>query len=143
MIKVDRGDAPEGFANRADAWRARFAEERRQKADISASVVWTKVRLEINADAKILAERFHYKCAYCESRPGHVSRPHIEHYRPKGIVRFERKMFDWDNWLSSCGICNEEKWKHFPEHEGNPLLLNPAEEDHLPICALSVRFSEV
>ena len=35
MIKVDRGDAPEGFANRADAWRARFAEERRQKADMS------------------------------------------------------------------------------------------------------------
>jgi hypothetical protein len=43
-------------------------------------------------------------------------------------------MFDWDNWLLSCGICNEEKWKHFPEENGEPMLLNPAEEepaDHL------------
>jgi uncharacterized protein (TIGR02646 family) len=129
MIKVDRGDAPAGFANRADTWRLRFANERRQKADISASAVWSKVRGNINADAQILAERFHHKCAYCESRPGHVSHPHIEHYRPKGIARFEDKMFDWNNWLSSCGICNEEKWKHFPETNGKPMLLNPAEED--------------
>jgi uncharacterized protein (TIGR02646 family) len=129
MIKAYRGDAPTGFANRAAIWRDRFAKERRQKPDISASVVWRKVRGEINADAKILFERFHYKCAYCEARPGHVSHPHIEHYRPKGIARFEGEIFDWDNWLSSCGICNEEKWRHFPEDEGVPLLLNPAEED--------------
>lgn len=132
MIKVNRGDAPEGFLNRVKTWRARFAKERKENAKISASEVWSKVRRDINADAQILAERFHYKCAYCESRPSHVSHPHIEHYRPKGIARFERKIFDWDNWLCSCGICNEEKWKHFPEHDGKPMLLNPAEEDPSP-----------
>jgi uncharacterized protein (TIGR02646 family) len=77
----------------------------------------------------MLAQRFHHKCAYCEARPGHVSRPHIEHFRPKGLLQFEGKMFDWDNWLLSCGICNEEKWRHFPEENGQPLLLNPAEEE--------------
>jgi hypothetical protein len=38
-------------------------------------------------------------------------------------------MFDWDNWLLSCGICNEEKWRHCPEEDGQPLLLNPTEEE--------------
>jgi uncharacterized protein (TIGR02646 family) len=129
MIRVSRGDAPPGFANRAQTLKDRFAAYRQQQPKISASAVWSKVRGDIEADVEILAQRFHHKCAYCEATPGHVSHPHVEHFRPKGIARFEGKMFDWDNWLLSCGICNEEKWKHFPEEEGLPLLLNPAEED--------------
>lgn len=140
MIRVNRGDAPDGFANRANAWRARFAGYRQQNPAITVSAVWRKVRGVIDADAKTLAERFHYKCAYCEARPGHVSHPQIEHYRPKGLTRFEGEMFDWDNWLLSCGICNEEKWKHFPEEDGQPLLLNPAEEDPAPhLCFIGPR----
>ena len=128
MIRVNRGDAPPGFADRAARWGARLAEYRREQAGITASAVWGKVRRDIDADAEALAQRFHRKCAYCEARPGHVSRAHIEHFRPKGIARFEARMFDWDNWLLSCGICNEEKWKHFPEEDGEPMLLNPTEE---------------
>jgi hypothetical protein len=118
-----------GFANRAQAWKARFAEYRQRLPAITAADVWSKVRRDIDDDAESLAHRFHGKCAYCEARPGHVSHPHIEHFRPNGLARFEGKMFDWDNWLLSCGICNEEKWKHFPEEDGQPLLLNPAEEE--------------
>ncbi len=129
MIRINRGDAPAGFADRAATWRARFAEYRQRKPDITASAVWNSVRGDIHADAEILAQRFHHKCAYCEARPGHVSHPHVEHFRPKGLTRFEGNMFDWGNWLLSCGICNEEKWKHFPEEDGQPLLLNPAEEE--------------
>ena len=129
MIRVNRGDAPAGFANRAQAWKARFAEYRLRQPKITAAAVWSKVRGDIDVDAEILAQRFHRKCAYCEARPAHVSHPHVEHFHPKGLPRFEAKMFDWDNWLLSCGICNEEKWKHFPEEDGKPLLLNPAEEE--------------
>jgi uncharacterized protein (TIGR02646 family) len=129
MIRVNRGDAPPGFANRVQTWKVRLAEYRQQEANISTSAVWKKVRGDIEADAEILAQRFHRKCAYCEGKPSHVSHLHIEHFRPKGLTRFEGNMFDWDNWLLSCGICNEEKWKHFPEEDGQPLLLNPAEED--------------
>ena len=121
MIRVIRGDAPLGFANRAETWRAKFADYRQREPDITASAVWSKVRGDIEGDAEILAQRFHHKCAYCEARPGHVSRPHIEHFRPKGLTQFEGRMFDWDNWLLSCGICNEE--------DGQPLLLNPAVEE--------------
>ncbi len=105
MIRVNRGDAPLEFAKRAQTWKARFAEYRQQQPKITAASVWSKVRGDIDADAEILAQRFCRKCAYCEARPGHVSHPHIEHFRPKGIARFEDKMFDWDNWLLSCGIC--------------------------------------
>ena len=140
MIRINRGEAPDGFANRATAWRARLASYRRQNPAISAAAVWRKVRGDLAADAITLAARFHRKCAYCEARPGHVSHPHIEHYRPKGIIRFEGDMFDWNNWLLSCGICNEEKWKHFPEEDGQPLLLNPAAENPSPhLCFLGPR----
>lgn len=132
MIRVNRGEAPEGFANRANAWRFRFAGHRKQNPAITGAAAWRKLRGDIAADAKTLAERFHYKCAYCEARLGHVSHPQIEHYRPKGLTRFEGIMFDWDNWLLSCGICNEGKWAHFPEENDQPLLLNPAEEDPSP-----------
>lgn len=118
-----------GFANRARAWKARFAGYRRRQPNITAAAVWSNLRGDIAADADILAQRFHRKCAYCEAKPGHVSHPHVEHFRPKGQRRFEGKMFDWNNWLLSCGICNEQKWKHFPEEDGRPLLLNPAEEE--------------
>jgi hypothetical protein len=142
MIRVNRGDAPPGFEDRARAWKARFAEYRRRQPNISAAAVWRKVREAIEHDAEVLALRFHRKCGYCEARPGHVSHPHVEHFRPKGLPRFEGKMFDWDNWLLSCGICNEEKWKHFPEEDGKPLLLNPADEDpcvHLIFIGASLR----
>jgi hypothetical protein len=129
MIRINRGDAPEGFMDRAERWQARFAQYRQEQPDITASVVWSKLRGTIEADANILAQRFRYKCAYCESKPNHVSHPHVEHFRPKGLIQFEGKMFTWSNWLLSCGICNEEKWRHFPEEGGQPLLLNPAEEE--------------
>jgi hypothetical protein len=46
-------------------------------------------------------------------------------------------MFDWGNWLLSCGICNEEKWADFPQRSGAPLLLNPADEDPAPHLAFA------
>jgi uncharacterized protein (TIGR02646 family) len=76
-----------------------------------------------------LSRRFHGKCAFCESRMRHVSNPHIEHYRPKAQKRFEHLMFAWENWLLSCGRCNEEKWADFPEHAGQPCLIDPTTED--------------
>lgn len=132
MIRITRGIEPEGFNGRAEKWRRQFAERRRENASITASVVWTSLRAEIRSDAEILATRFHHKCAYCESRPSHVSYPHVEHYRPKGCAEFEDQMFAWNNWLLSCGICNQEKWKHFPLKNGQPLLLNPTDEDPEP-----------
>ena len=132
MIKVARGPAPGGFQKRADQWRKCFAKARRKDPTLSTSRFWSQVRREIQPDGVELCRRFRDKCAFCESRMKHVSNPHIEHYRPKGRKEFEQLMFDWNNWLLSCGRCNEKKWSHFPESNGQPCLLNPAAEDPAP-----------
>ena len=129
MIRVTRGAAPAGFAERATDWEQRFAAGRREQAKLSASAFWRRVRNEIKPDAEELRRRFHGKCAFCEAKMEHVSNPHIEHYRPKSRREFERFMFAWDNWLLSCGRCDQSKWAHFPMSGGEPCLLNPAADD--------------
>lgn len=129
MIRVTRGAAPAGFGVRAKDWEQRFADDRQKNAKLSASVFWSSVRNEIKADAEELRQRFHGKCAFCEAKMEHVSNPHVEHYRPKARREFERLMFAWDNWLLSCGRCNQVKWAHFPMCGDEACLLNPTADD--------------
>lgn len=129
MIRVVRGAAPEGFAGREQDWGKRFAAARREQGKLTASKFWTVVREEVKLDAEELRKRFHGKCAFCEAKMEHVSYPHIEHYRPKSRREFEPLMFAWDNWLLSCGRCNQTKWSHFPMCGGEPCLLDPATDD--------------
>lgn len=127
MIQVERGPEPDGFAERAANWRRRFEEAHRQNPKLTAGQFWSRVRAEIRDDAQALYEAFHGKCAFCEAKMAHVSHPHVEHYRPKS--RFPDLMFDWQNWLLSCGRCNDAKWAHFPDCDNQPCLLDPANED--------------
>ncbi len=127
MIHVDRGPEPDGFASRADDWRERFKKARQQTPDLTASQFWSRVRSEIRADAQVLYEAFHGKCAYCEAKMAHVSSPQIEHYRPQ--KKFPDRTFDWNNWFLSCGHCNQKKWVHFPDCDGQPCLIDPTAED--------------
>jgi len=127
MIRVDRGPEPDGFAARSTDWRERFGAAREQDPKLTAGKFWSRVRRQIRADARVLYEAFHGKCAFCEAKMAHVSSPHVEHYRPKS--KFPDQMFDWRNWLLSCGRCNDKKWVHFPDCAGQPCLLNPSAED--------------
>jgi uncharacterized protein (TIGR02646 family) len=129
MIRINRGQPPDGFDLRAKALHKRFKAAQKKDPQISAAKFWASVRRDLGADASELARRFHFKCGYCESRMRHVSYPHIEHYKPKGRKRFEHLMFDWTNWLLSCGVCNDEKWTEFPEHNGKPALLDPTVDE--------------
>lgn len=66
-----------------------------------------------------LADLFHQKCAYCESKFEHVTPADIEHWRPKGAVVTESGAekkpayywlaADWDNLLRSCPGCNRKR----------------------------------
>jgi uncharacterized protein (TIGR02646 family) len=139
MILVNRGPQPDGFAARAADWRNCFEEICRHNPKLTASQFWSQVRTEIQADAQAIYEVFHGKCAFCEAKMAHVSSPHIEHYRPKS--RFPDKMFDWQNWLLSCGRCNDIKWAHFPDCDGTPCLLDPTADEpsiHLDFLAAHV-----
>ncbi len=133
MIRVDRGPAPDGFDARAEDWKARFEQARAEDPSITASGFWRKVRNEIRGDAGVLFNRFCGKCAYCEAKMRHVSYPQIEHYKPKHHPEFEALMFDWDNWLLSCGVCNTKKGHKTdfldPNCDGKPCLIDPAGDD--------------
>jgi hypothetical protein len=49
------------------------------------------------------------------------------------------RLFDWDNYLLACPICNSNyKGEKFPlDKNGNPLLINPVEEEPLHHIKLS------
>jgi hypothetical protein len=67
---------------------------------------------------------------FVEAIPPSIEDPEERaHYRPKGRKEFARLAFRWDNWLLSCGKCNESKWQHFPDCEGQPCLLDPTVDE--------------
>ncbi|MBN1935937.1 MAG: hypothetical protein JW934_14800 [Anaerolineae bacterium] len=127
MIQVNRGTGPDGFAARSAQWQEQFAKARQQNPKLSAARFWDQVRSEIRPYAQILDQIFYNKCAFCESKMAHVSRPQIEHYYPKS--KFPERMFNWQNWLLSCAQCNEIKGTYFPFCDDRPCLLDPASED--------------
>lgn len=127
MIHVERGEAHKapGFDERALRWRDKFKRATLEDPKLSATLFWKSMSKEIRDDKDALRRIFRGKCAFCEATIEHVSRAQVEHYRPKG--RFPERMFDWDNWLFSCGRCNESKWAHFPMCGQEPCLIDPTE----------------
>lgn len=125
MIRVQKGDPPPGFAARSRKWIARFKAQSE-----TATVFWNHIRRELRDDADFLYHVFHGKCAFCESYMAHVAFAQIEHYKPKRY--FSEAVFDWDNWLLSCGVCNTQKGQRrdfLEAHcEGRPCLINPAHD---------------
>ncbi len=96
----------------------------------------------------------HGKCCYCETKIRPAAHPNIEHYRPKGSVRQSKGctklypgyywlVYDWDNLLMCCPVCNTKKNDLFPlldednrarSHEDpmeceQPMLVHPAIDD--------------
>ncbi|HEY2294308.1 MAG TPA: HNH endonuclease [Thermoanaerobaculia bacterium] len=70
------------------------------------------------------------RCMYCEDSHGTA----IEHFWPR--AGYPDRAFDWLNYLIACSGCNSNhKRDQFPlDAAGQPLLVNPAEEnplDHL------------
>lgn len=72
-----------------------------------------------------------YKCIYCEGIPVGVSRPRIDHFRPKdGVKDCETDNFkgyfwlgyEWSNLVQSCDSCNTHKSNQFPLDEGSPRI---------------------
>jgi uncharacterized protein (TIGR02646 family) len=73
------------------------------------------------------------RCMYCEDSQGAA----IEHFWPR--AGYPERAFDWLNYLIACSGCNSNhKRDQFPlDATGQPLLVNPAEEDPLDHLRLS------
>ncbi|HEX8327271.1 MAG TPA: hypothetical protein VF629_07005 [Hymenobacter sp.] len=92
-----------------------------------------KIKQAIYGDTLVkqaLIDDQHEKCCYCESKFAATGYGDVEHFRPKGGVRQDRRgplekpgyywlAYDWNNLFFSCEICNRRyKRNWFP-------LLNP------------------
>jgi hypothetical protein len=97
----------------------------------------------------------HDKCAFCESKVGHIAFGDVEHYRPKGGVRqndtgpleqpgYFWLAYAWENLFFACQLCNQSFKKNlFPLADParrarshldditaeEPLLIHPADEE--------------
>lgn len=88
-----------------------------------------------NSPSTALNERFHLKCAYCESYFGATSPVDIEHFRPKGAVEHADGTLlkpgyywlaaKWDNLLPSCIDCNRAR-NHLHAGDDDPELSGKA-----------------
>jgi uncharacterized protein (TIGR02646 family) len=78
------------------------------------------------------------RCMYCEDSHG----TSIDHFWPK--AGYPERAFDWLNYLLACSACNSnQKRDQFPlDMMGQPLLLNPAEEDPLDHLSFSTTTGE-
>jgi hypothetical protein len=93
------------------------------------------------------------RCMYCEDSLA----DEVEHYFPKDL--YPEHVFEWDNYLYSCGPCNGHKRSKFavfdPDHTlvdvtrkrnapivppraGNPVLLAPRNENALEFMTLDI-----
>ena len=90
------------------------------------------------------------RCAYCEDSAA----DEIEHIAPKDS--YPERTFDWTNYLYACGPCNGPKGKQYrirstadgslidienlsdPPPPGDPLLINPREENPLDLLWLDL-----
>jgi hypothetical protein len=66
---------------------------------------------------ELIAKECFYQCIYCsinESQFGGIDHYHIEHYKPKSIVRFKPLENDILNLFYACPICNRFKSDDWP-----------------------------
>ena len=99
MIFLRKSAEPRLLAENKDAWTRELL-----AGDDSALVARRYALPEIKA--AIVAET-HGKCAYCESKPLHVTYGDVEHIVPK---KAEKALaFEWSNLTLACDICNTRK----------------------------------
>lgn len=149
MIKVIRTQPPSILNQLGAKWLGELQEAIKQleiikkDSQITETNLRTAKRSVKNAQKKYnhpnikkaLVKMFNGKCAYCESKITHITYGHIEHFYPKGNPKYTYKTFEWENLLLACNICNNKshKGEKFPlDANGNPLLINPTDENTHP-----------
>ena len=130
------------FNNRVKLAAAKFKQYNRKE---NATFCLIKTAL----DAMCAGAR---RCMYCEDSAA----DEVEHHRPKAL--YPECVFDWLNYLYSCGPCNGPKKSHFalfrngavvdrvwapsgsttPPWVGNPVLLDPRSDNPLDYLMLDI-----
>lgn len=128
MIKIQKSNAPQVLLDNQNAWTEHLLNAIKTYDGYSNIPDAEKKSLLAHYKhkdiQKLLFESSHYKCAFCECKPGESSNIEVEHFEPKSI--YPELAFEWDNLLPSCRKCNEAKLDF--DTRVSPII-NPAAED--------------
>ena len=126
MIKVERTEEPTQLAANKLGWLVAL-----QQADTPKKKRVAEGKYGHPSVKEALVQMFNGKCAYCESKVTHIEYGHIEHFRPKSRVEYITLIFEWENLLLACSVCNGASYKgtKFPlVAEGGPPI-DPCVDD--------------
>lgn len=152
MIRVDRAREPEPpilgkvFASDGKTETERAIEHYTVGWDGNTQFDFKRYKEDDVKDA--LERLFRGKCAYCESRFGHIAPEDIEHWRPKGGVVLadgtvrKRAYYwlaaTWTNLLPSCIDCNRRRRQ---EDARDPANEQSGKENLFPVVDEAHRWS--
>lgn len=101
--------------------------QRNQAGTLDVDAVWKAARAtKTIGTACLLLQRAmgpRERCMYCLDSHG----TDIEHFWPK--AHFPLQTFKWSNWLLCCTECGRLKGSQFPTADGQPLLIDPTDEN--------------
>ena len=104
MIPIDRESEPQVLVENRKEWTAEYVNWSRDPAEREPRrYAHPEIRSALEAET-------HSKCAYCESRIGHVTYTHIEHKLPKG--NHPKLVCAWGNLTIACPKCNTNKGQY-------------------------------
>jgi 5-methylcytosine-specific restriction endonuclease McrA len=105
-------------AKEQSKWLAKITWQNTPKADRSGTEP-SKPGSHWNEDAKDeLAAMFKSNCGYCGKHAGVSRDGQVDHHFPKSKDIDATQVYDWCNYVWSCGQCNSKKSNHYP-------ILNP------------------
>jgi uncharacterized protein (TIGR02646 family) len=104
MIRLTKGPRPNVLTANASRWTQELLATLAAGNDPTPTQLSHYRHLEIK-DA--LKEETHRKCAYCESKPLHVTHGDVEHIVPKSI--HPELAYEWENLTLACDSCNTQK----------------------------------
>lgn len=124
MIKLYKLEEPEILKNNKDTWTKEYLDCIKNDEKPSETIKSRYRNEEIKK--KILIET-NDKCAYCESKVGHVCPGDIEHILPKNKNARPELYVSWENLTLACEECNRKGKKTY--YDVNDPLVNPYEDD--------------
>jgi hypothetical protein len=104
MIALTKTDEPEILVQNAATWTADLQTEIQNGGD---KVAYRTSKYRHPQIKEALKQETHRKCAYCESKPLHVTFGDIEHVIPKS--EDVNLTFEWSNLTLACDVCNTNK----------------------------------
>lgn len=104
MIKITKGPVPAILARSEEAWTNTLLTKIRTGDAPTENELGKYKHPEIKA---ALVQETHGKCAYCESKFGHIAYGDVEHIVPKS--RAPENRYSWTNLTIACDRCNTNK----------------------------------